>query len=137
MADETLEKSLIAPNGQWELAKGNKKEVWNQTTAFLAQHDPKYKAIHENNKALNAAKAGAKPEKRVLTPPHRPGSFENEGHTTTGKIVQKPVAFKDKEGKTAYSRVNQQEQHHWKWSAGKWNHTHTTHSGEGLNSKVK
>lgn len=139
--DEIIEKTVVAPNGQWALFKGKKEDVWKQTVAFLAHHkEPKYTGLHAHIQSLDAAKAGKPPVKRVLAPPHKPGSFDNEGHTTTGAIKQKMVRFPgpghtEQKPNWAHRKVNVQEQHHWKWSGGKWNHTHTTDSGTGMNSK--
>jgi hypothetical protein len=125
--------------GQWELVKSDKKDVWHQTVAFLAGHgDPKYKKLHSHMEAERAATSGKPAPKRELTPPHKSGTFHNEGTVTSGKVVPKHVAYPDKEtGEMRHRSITSQEQHHWKWDHGtkKWNHTHTTSSGAGLNKK--
>jgi hypothetical protein len=130
--------------------KPSKKDVWNQTVAFLAQHGEKgYQRIHAENQARAATpEKGAAP--KASTPkaeapasvPKGPDRKGENGEVThvKGKIGPRKVSYPIKEngketGQKGFRVVNSQEVHHFKWQDNKWNHTHTTHTGEGLNSR--
>jgi hypothetical protein len=125
--------------------KPSKKDVWNQTVAFLAQHGyKKYGQYHAQNKeAERKAKEAENPgSSEPPKPPKdlRPGTMEGEVVKVKGGIVPKKVSFPMHNNKKEVvghgSRmVNQQATHHFVWKGGKWNHSHTTYSGHGLNSK--
>ena len=64
-----------------------------------------------------------------LLPPSRPGSFNNQGATTTGKIVKKGFSYSDKEtDEMRFGSRFQQEKHHWVWDkkAQVWRFLRTT-----------
>lgn len=113
-----------------------RKDAWEASVALLARTGNRgyeaIKAAMDQRKKLDAAHATgkmAKEPKAELLPPGRPGTFHNQGMTTTGKIVNSPTSFEDKEtGERRFARRTQQEQHHWAWDHNKqkWNHLRTT-----------
>lgn len=126
------------------LEKSAKKKVWEDTVAFLAQHGEKgYKGLHQHIQGQKAIKSpnavGAPMKSQPPALPHKPGSMENESAHTHGRIKTKVVHYpaKDEHGNETMRRrsMNVQEKHHFTWKGGKWNHTHTTESGTGLNKK--
>lgn len=113
----------------------DRKAAWEAGVAFLAQHgDAGYKALQaqmQQRKVLDAAhETGKMPvtPKPELMPPQREGSFHNEAFVSAGKIVNKGVGYTDKAtGERRFTKVPQQEQHHWSWDHNnkKWNHVKT------------
>ena len=129
-------------NGQWTLEtlekadKPSKADIWKQTVAFLAPHSKGYAAIHEKNQAADKKPEDNKPKH----PPTKPGQ-RGEVMRTKGAIHSQRVSYplKDHTGKETgekgHRSVQVQDEHHWTHDGQKWNHTHTTTSGAGLNKK--
>lgn len=122
-----------------EKAGPGRKEVWNQTVAFLAGHgDKKYQRIHEGNQARQRTESGEPAQKPKG--PDRKGE-RGEVAKVKGAIVNKRVGYplKDQHGKetgeTGYRQIKVQQIHHFKHTGTAWEHTHTTTEGAGLNAK--
>jgi hypothetical protein len=132
----------LNPNGQWSLEtlekadKPSKADIWKQTVAFLAPHNKGYAAIHEKNLAADKKPEAAKPK----SGPTKSGT-RGEMAQTKGAIKSQRVSYplKDHTGKETgekgHRNIQVQETHHWKHNGEKWEHSHTTTSGEGLNKK--
>lgn len=119
----------IASNGQWTLEKSladpmkpkhqNSPEEQAKIDTFI-NRKAKGQATHETQGG------GTKGH----LPPAMAGTFHGQGQTTSGKIINKRVAYQNKNtGEMGYGSHPQQEKHLWSWDHHnkKWNHIKTTY----------
>lgn len=113
----------------------NRKQVWLDTVAFLANHDPWYAKLN-----LQLQVAAIETEEREVPPrPTRSGD-SNESVRTLGKIRIKWIAFPEKfQGKETGNFIRRRmlvrSIYTWTWRNGAWKLSGETESGEGLNGK--
>lgn len=136
-------------------AKSGHKEAFAAGVALLAQHGNKgYQALQEvlaQRKMLDQAhetgKMPVKPKRELQGPIEmtqdakgnkvtqpRQGTFHNEGATTRGQVVSRPVVYEDKAtGEKRQRMITQEEKHQWAWDHNKkkWNHVKTTYGNSG------